>query len=59
MEETLAVPPTPAESAELEAAVDQIILEVRRTNERMKQIQKRTERLGVETRAMLALLKTG
>ena len=57
MEETLAVPPTPAESTELEPAVAQLIAEIERTTERMKQIQERTERLGAETRAMLALLK--
>ena len=58
MEETLTVPPTPTESAELEPAVAQLILEIERTTERMKQIQERTETLGAETRAMLALLKT-
>jgi hypothetical protein len=57
MEETLPVPPRPTESAELEAAVAQIIAEIEHTTERMKQIQERTERLGAETRAMLSQLK--
>jgi hypothetical protein len=57
VEKTLTGPSTPTESAEYQAAVDQIIAEIERTTERMKKIQEQTERLGAETRAMLEQLK--
>jgi hypothetical protein len=58
MEKTLTAPPTPTSSAELKAAVDQIISEIERTTERMKGIQERTEKLGEETRTILAQLRS-
>jgi hypothetical protein len=57
MEKTLTIPSTPTTKAELEAAIDQIIAEIDRSTERMKQIQEKTEKLGAETRAMLDQLK--
>jgi hypothetical protein len=47
-----------ADRTELEAAIQRIILEIDRGMERMMQIQQRTERLGEETRAVLAELRT-
>jgi hypothetical protein len=57
MDKTASSPPTTVEGVELEAAVDQLIAEIKRTHERMQSIQERTERLGAETRAMIEQLK--
>ena len=57
MDKILEAPLTPTESAELEAALVEIMAEIDRVRERMKGIQARTERLGAETRTMLAQMK--
>jgi hypothetical protein len=61
MEETVSSPPTPQTAAEYEAAIETLLAEMRRLNQRMRDDQAVIDRLKAEaetlkrqTRAMLA-----
>lgn len=47
----------PKDDAELEAAIEQIFVEIEREHEQMKKDQEEIDRLKVRTRAILAQLK--
>jgi hypothetical protein len=56
MDRSLASEPTIQESAKLEAAIADYIVEIDCILERMKRTRKNIERLKAETRAMLATI---
>lgn len=57
MDKPLQLGLTPDEAADLEAAIDDLIVEIKRATKRMRGDQADIERLKAETRAILAELK--
>ncbi len=50
--------PTADETAKIKAAVEELLLEIKRTNEQMERDQEEIDRLRAQTRATLARLET-
>lgn len=57
MSKNLALEPTAAEAAQIEAAIKELLAQIRSANEEMTRDQREIEVLKAQTRGMLAKLK--
>ncbi len=57
MSKNLALEPTAAEAAQIEAAIKELLAQIRSANEEMMRDQREIEALKAQTRGMLAKLK--
>ncbi len=57
MSKNLALEPTAAEAAQIEAAIKELLAQIRSANEEMTRDQREIEILKAQTRGMLAKLK--
>ena len=57
MSKEITLEPTAEEAADIEAAVERLVAEIKRANEKMESDQREIERLKAHTRATLSRLK--